>query len=577
MRSNRAGWFVAVMIGCVLGAGWLDAQSAQTRRGGSSDPPTAIKQFRPDDPIAVDDDTIADASAMKEVELSEGFDLVENQFGSPGDRTPMRAINVNTLGEVPNSSWFTNRIGVREMPIAEILRGVNTFDPTEARTWAEWTIVSGKSFGGFQPGFRAERPGDPGRVYQLEVDPTRHPRLATGAEFIGTLIYHALGYNVEDFYLIKVDPKDIKISEKATLRDPAGQRKYTQHDLDIILSVAAKDSEGKVYFSAQRRSDGDDLGHFQYHGTRSDDPNDIYPHEHRRELRGNRVIAAWLAHDDSRALNTRNVRVKADGRAYTRHYIHDFGAILGSSTRFPEPPISNHEYYIQRGASLRQLLTLGLFTPRPLRSEGPESIPPSVGWFESGSFEPERWKPNYPNTAFLNMQPEDAFWGARLVSRFSDEAIQAMAGSAGYDDPEAAAYLASTLIRRRDQIARVWLNGVNPVVDVSLGPTGVLSFTNAAVAARVASHGSYTIGWGRFDNAAGTMEDVSVERQTEPRGTVPAALLASAGDIAATIWSEHADQPGWAQPVRVYFRKDAAGWKTVGLDRLTSVTAVPSR
>jgi len=577
MRSKRAVWFVAVIAGGVIGAGSLTAQSPQPRQGGPLDSPSAVKQFRSDDPLAVDNDSVADASSVKEVELSEGFDLLVNQFGSPGDRTARRAVNVNTIDEVPNSSWFTNRIGVRDLTIAEIVRGANTFEPAEARNWQEWTIVGGKGFGGFQPGFRAERPGDPGRVYQLEVDPRLHPRLSTGAEFIGTLVYHAAGYNVEDFYLIKVRPENLTISDKATIKDPSGERKYTTRDLANVLSVAATDAEGYVYLSAQRRTDGDDLGHFQYHGTRSDDPNDIYPHEHRRELRGNRVFGAWLNHDDSRALNTRNVRIKAGGRNYVRHYMHDFGAILGSGTRFPDPAISNHEYFIEQGASVRQLFTLGLSTPKPLRTDGPDDMPPSVGWFESTTFEPELWKANYPNTAFLNLRPDDAFWAARLVSRFSDEAIQAMVGSAGYDDPVAAAYLARTLIERRDKIARVWLNGVNPIVDVTLSPTGVLAFTNAAVQARVASHGTYTISWGRFDNSAGTVSEVSVERQTEPRGAVPASLMVGHGYITVTIWSQHAEQPGWSQPVRVFFRNDAAGWTTVGLDRLTSGPAAPSQ
>jgi hypothetical protein len=283
-------------------------------------------------------------------------------------------------------------------------------------------------------------------------------------------------------------------------------------------------------------------------------------------LRANRVIGAWLAHDDSRAINTRNVRVKEGGRVFVRHYMHDFGAILGSSTRFPEPPISNHEYYIEKRASLRQLFTLGLYTPKPLRSEGPEDIPPSVGWFESGSFEPEKWKPNYPNRAFSNMQPADAFWGARLVSRFSDEAINAIVANAGYDDAEAAAYLARTLIRRRDIIAQVWLNAVNPIVDASLDARGALTFTNAAVAARVASHGTYRIEWARFDNRSGAIEASGTEEQSEPKGTAPAGLLTSPF-IVATIVSAHPDQPGWANPVRIYFRKEGAGWKTVGLER----------
>ena len=298
--------------------------------------------------------------------------------------------------------------------------------------------------------------------------------------------------------------------------------RYNATRFDFKTSAAAS---MKTYFIGEAslrfpgtmsatRYDGKDLGNFEYHGTRSDDPNDIYPHEHRRELRANRVFAAWLAHDDSRALNTRNVRVVGDGRNYIRHYVRDFGAILGSSTRFTEPPISNHEYYVEKDSSLKRLFTLGFYTPNYLRTRAPENIPPSVGWFESSSFEPDAWKPNYPNAAFSNMQLDDAFWGARLVSRFSDGAIRAIVEQAGYDDPQAVDYLTRTLVRRRDIIARTWLNGVNPIVDVSLDATGTLSFTNAAVAAGVAAHGTYTIAWARFDNESGSSARVSVEKHT---------------------------------------------------------------
>jgi hypothetical protein len=54
---------------------------------------------------------------------------------------------------------------------------------------------------------------------------------------------------------------------------------------------------------ASRYVPGQYVGEFQHHDTRPDDPNDIFPHEKRRELRGYRVFAAWLNHDDSRSLN----------------------------------------------------------------------------------------------------------------------------------------------------------------------------------------------------------------------------------------------------------------------------------
>ncbi len=522
-------------------------------------------KFYPDDPMLVDDDTAFDASNFADVELSEAWDFLANTFTSPGDRLPIRAVNVNTMDEVPDSSWFTNRIGVRDMPIAEIVRGANKFEGLDV---VEWTVVRGKGPGGFHPGFRGAHSGDPGQVYQLEVDPPKHPQMATGAEFIGTLVYHALGYHVVDVYTIKVHPSKIRIAPEATIRDASGVRPFTREDLDGILRLASHDGEGRVSMSATRLEEGSNRGRFEYYGTRRDDPNDIHPHEHRRELRANRVFAAWLAHDDTRAVNTRNILMRHDERRTVRHYMYDFGAILGSATRFAEPASNNHEYFLDDGSpAIKALLTLGLAVPSYLRNR-PSNLPPSVGAIDSVSFDPPKWKPNYPNPAFENMRPDDAFWGARLVSRFSDEIIRAIVTAARYDDPKATDYLTQVLIERRDKIKRVWLSGVNPIVNPALTADGTLTFENAAVTAGVATGGNFTVSWARFDNESGRLDAVGGETPvTGLRATAPPSLLGSAEFVVATLKGEHTDHPAWRQPVQVYFRKDPNGWEAVGLYR----------
>ena len=554
-RNRHAVRAPAVLVAVVLLIGGaVVAQSGRT-----------TPKFLPDDPILVDDDTVFDASGAKAIELSEYYDFANNTWGSPGERSQVRAMNVNTLDEVPDSSWFTNRIGVRSMPIAEIVRGPNKF---ERLTAEEWTIVAGKGPGGFHPGFRAVHAADPKQIYQLEVDPPDYPQMATGAEFIGTLIYHALGYHVVDVYPIRVHPQKIHIAPDATIRDASGRRKFRRDDLEGILRVAARDREGRVYFSATRFEEGKDLGQFQYHGTRTDDPNDIHPHEHRRELRANRVFSAWLGHDDSRALNTLNMLVEENGRAHVRHYMYDFGAILGSATQFPDPAASGHEYYIDKGTSLSALASLGLIVPSYLRANYPD-MPASAGFVASKAFVPDRWKPNYPNAAFSNMRPDDAFWGARLVARFSDEIIKAIVGAVGYDDPAAADYLIRTLIERRDIVLRAWLNGVNPVVDVTLGSDGRLTFVNAAVAANAATPpAKYIVNWSRFDNETGAHQPVGAAAETtEPTVKAPTSELGEGEYVAASIRSEHPDHPRWREPVQVYFRRTPGGWKSVGLFR----------
>jgi hypothetical protein len=217
----------------------LIAAAALTVEGAQRTTP----KFYRDDPIAVDNDMAFDASAVKAHELSEAFDFLKHTFGSPGDGSPIRAVNVSTIDEVPDSSWFTNRIGIRDLSAAEIVRGPNKFEKVDA---AEWTIVSGKGPGGFHPGFRAVHPADPKQIYQLEVDPPDFPQLATGAELIGTLIYHALGYNVVDVYPIRVDPAKITIAADAAIRDASGRRRFTRADLDAVLRLAARDKAGRV-------------------------------------------------------------------------------------------------------------------------------------------------------------------------------------------------------------------------------------------------------------------------------------------------------------------------------------------
>ena len=71
------------------------------------------------------------------------------------------------------------------------------------------------------------------------------------------------------------------------------------------------------------------------------------------------------------------------------------------------------------------LATLGFYIRPWMHIDYPD-VPPSVGRFEGDAFDPEQWKPEYPNPAFGNMRPDDAFWAARIVARFSDDAIRAI-------------------------------------------------------------------------------------------------------------------------------------------------------
>jgi hypothetical protein len=476
----------------------------------------------------------------------------------------VRALNVNSLDEVPDSSWFTNRVGRQPVTTAELVKGPDRYESISLEGWK----VSGGKGSGIQPGFRMQ--DREGHTYQIEVDPPKNPELASGAEIIGTAFYHAFGYHTVDVYLAELDPSKLEISEKASMRDPISRkrRRMTRRDVNDVLRKAAKMPNGHYRVLASRFADGAPLGNFRYYGTRPDDPNDIVMHEHRRELRGARVFGAWLNHDDSRGINSLDMLIDTNGTRWVKHYMFDFGSILGSGTVHAQYHRPGNEYIFEWAPGWVTLGTLGFYI-RPWALIDYPDVPKSVGRFEGKAFDPEKWKPEYPNPAFQNMRPDDAFWAARIVSKFDDGMVRAIVEKAKYSDPKATDYITQTLIARRDKVLKTYLNQVNPIVNPSLDASGTLTFENAAVLAKAATPAeSYTLQWFRFDNARNEKSNAGdAITVTDLRASMPAAGLGDSQYIGVTITGKHAQQSGWARPATFYFRRGSGGWQTVGAER----------
>jgi hypothetical protein len=520
--------------------------------------------FYPDDPIAVDDDMSLDASKVAPVEDSNGYDFVVNTFGDPGVEHDVRAGNVNTIDEVPDSSWFVNRIGKRPMSTEEIVRGP---DRVPSISFEGWRVSGGKS-AGLQPGFRMTDPS--GQLYQIELDPPSNPEMATGAEIIGTAFYHALGYHTVDVYLAELDPARLEIGPTARISDPriGGRRPLSRRDVNDVLRRSARMPNGNYRVLVSRFADGAPLGNFRYYGRRSDDPNDLVPHEDRRELRGARVFGAWLNHDDSRGVNSLDMLQTDGARRYVKHYMFDFGSIMGSGTVFAQRHRAGNEYIVQWKPGWLTLLTFGAYTRSWMHIDYPD-VPPAVGRFEAASFDAAAWRPEYPNPAFKNMRADDAFWAARLVARFSPADIRAVVQKARYGDPRATDYITATLVERRKRVLETWLSAVNPLVDFALSDQGVLTFGNAAVAAGMESAAtSHRVRWSRFDNTTGAVRDTVETEMPGSSAPAPTQLLTGAEFLQLEVSAEHPRRPEWRQPVTVHFRRAGNGWALVGVQRL---------
>ena len=329
---------------------------------------------------------------------------------------------------------------------------------------ASWTITREKSAGA-AAGFTAK--DAKGQTYFVSFDAPSNPEGATGAVVVATKLFWALGYNQVEYFVTQMHPDRIQISPQATRKRPSGDRTaMTQDDIREILERANRGADGTFRTAAGRMLPGKVLGGFKYDGTRPDDPNDIVPHEHRRELRALRVFGAWANLTDMKAGNTLDTVITEGGRGVVRHYLQDVGSTFGVGANGPHDWNEGWEFIYDGGATKKRFFTFG-FGLSPWQTYEYENYP-SVGRWEGDAFDPETWKPRAPTAAYFEMRDDDAFWAARRVMAFSNDMIRAIVKTGQFSDPKAAQYLGDVLIKRRDKIGKVYLTKINPIVDPAL-------------------------------------------------------------------------------------------------------------
>ena len=263
------------------------------------------------------------------------------------------------------------------------------------------------------------------------------------------------------------------------------------------------------------------------------------------------------------AKNTLDALATENGRSIVKHYLQDVGSTFGMCNDHHEWGLS-WEDFVQGDTTRKRLFSFG-FALTPCRRSTTPSTRRSAS-SRGDRFDPRKWRPQSPTTAYLELRDDDAFWAARRVAAFTDELIRAAVHTGQYSDPMAEKYLPDVLITRRDKITSTYLTAVNPIVAPWLDANGRLTFENAAVAASVASGpAAYRASWFRFDTATGETQALSDTQSPTTTIEAPSGVPTASGSfVAVDISADSEGRPAWRRPIRTYFRRGSEGWDARG-------------
>ncbi|HEU4615333.1 MAG TPA: hypothetical protein VFS15_24735 [Kofleriaceae bacterium] len=464
-----------------------------------------------------------------------------------------RARGVNALDEVPDSTWFTNRIGVRDVSPDEIAHMPGSAGSPEP--YKPWTILSSKH-GGLSVGFIIKDAR--GEKFLLKFDPRGFPEAETSTQIIVGRLLWAFGYNVTDDYVVRLRAEDLAIAPDAEVKDPVGKpRPLDRATLETMLARVEVSRDGTMRALASRYLDGKPLGGHPPEGVRRDDPNDVIPHQLRRDLRGAYVMFEWLDHNDMHLGNTLDMYVEdpaIPGRHYVKHYFIDFGIGLGFGARKNHDPRYGYEYEVDWGAIARSLFSFGLIE-RPWEGRRTPRFR-GLGIYDIARYDPGSWKPLTPMYTPIRLADRiDKFWAAKIMMRLKREHIRAAVDAAQLTDPRAAAWLTEALIARQRKTARHWFERTNPLDELAVADH-TLCFKDLSIAyAFVPARGTeYHLVFHRRDGSR-----FATTRLAAGDSGVTCAPLQLAGDREGyTIVEVKTTRPGFSGTTYVHVARDPA-------------------
>lgn len=357
--------------------------------------------------------------------------------------TPSR--DVNAFDDVPSSSWYTQRLGYREITPEDLLRGPQKIGPPQS----PFKVAKAKHGGG-NPGFIIKDARS--YLYLVKFDPPQFPGVETTTALIVNRLYWGFGFNVPEDYLVFFHRDDFLV-------DPNGE--LTREDVDKVLKLVAPPVDGVYRSTVSLFIRGNILGPIPATGTRKGDINDKFAHENRRVLRALRVFNAFTNHTDMRIDNTLDVYEGEAGKGFVRHYMLDFGEAFAGHAMEHDRLWDGFTHVFSFKYMARNLFTLGA------RVEGWENIKytpwQSVGTFESQVYNPATWKEVLPYVPIQYSGPDDNYWAAKVVGALTDEHIKTLVDAAQYPEEGAGEYVVKILKERRQKTLDYFFSKISPI------------------------------------------------------------------------------------------------------------------
>ncbi len=415
--------------------------------------PTPLK-FANSDPVLYFND-INPIPAPKSIRY-ERFDYFASAKPSRPALAPLtlpaskNARDVNSMDDVPASSWYFPRLGYQHISPAELLKGPTEFGAPQLPI----TL------------FRIRHPeqnprffvyDNRGIEYLIKFDPPGFPYIATNSSFIANRLFWGFGYHVPEDHIFQFCRRDLKIDDDLQI---------SIKKLNTLFERVAKPQQGRYRAIASRILPGLPLGTTPEKGVRKQDPNDWFPHQDRRVLRALRVFCAFTNLADISADNTLDMYVGEPDKGYIKHHIVDFDDAFGTQAARENRIWAGYNHIFSMNDILTNFFTLGFYIQD---WENLQYTPwPSVGSFESIHFKPEKWKETYPYEPIRNSQPADNYWAAKILAALSRNHIATLVKAAAYPKPQAETYMINTLMQRRHKILKYHLTQTTPLEFVAL-------------------------------------------------------------------------------------------------------------